>query len=382
MRQTELKLDHLQYLTYRAFLRLVYIDTERRSPSLSFQMSIKNRKIEWSEIDKPRFYGIGTGMYTAITIALHPITVLKTRQQIITVPKHYTASLTTNRLEILRGYYRGLGVILLLAIPARGVYIGTLENSREVISKFLCSTSSLINNDEKKKNSNASPFIASISGGLAGGAASMVSQTIVVPMDVISQRQMVMDNSKYAQKGKTFAIMSNIIKNEGFRGLFRGFQLSLLTSLPVGSMWWGTYSCCQHLLSHSDIFRIEQQNKDKKEFAIIQGAVEQIICGISAAIITATVTQPLDVIKTMIQVGNASGDKTSRKKHHQTYSNVVNELYKSSGFRGFFRGVGPRIASMGLWGTVLSSAYEYLRHISRKGYEFRFAFKEPNNIFQ
>jgi len=86
----------------------------------------------------------------------------------------------------------------------------------------------------------------------------------------------------------------------------------------------------------------------------------QCISGLNAAIIAATLTQPLDVVKTRLQVG-----KTAKSL---TYTQVAKELYITSGFRGFFRGTVPRITTITLWGTVLSSAYEYLRHISRKDY--------------
>ena len=343
-------------------------------------MSPKNSKIQWSEIDKLRFYGIGTGMYTAITIALHPITVLKIRQQIVPGENIYEGYLNQNRLARMRGFYRGMGIILVLAIPARGVYIGTLESSREIISNALSSQPSLLN-ERNQRISNPSPLIASISGGLAGGLASMASQTIVVPMDVISQRQMVMNDATHTQRGGALAIMSKIIKSDGYRGLFRGFGLSVFTSLPVGTLWWGAYSGCQILLQQTDFFRLKQHHELEKEVVIIRGVIQQVICGLSAAIITATATQPLDIIKTMIQVGStdstrlAPSDATMTHSQRQTYSNVAKKLYRSSGFRGFYRGVGPRIASMGLWGTVLSSAYEYLRHISRKDYQFDFNLK-------
>ena len=37
----------------------------------------------WSDIDKSRLYGIGTVMYSALTVALHPLTVTKIRRQVV-----------------------------------------------------------------------------------------------------------------------------------------------------------------------------------------------------------------------------------------------------------------------------------------------------------
>ena len=319
----------------------------------------------WSDINKVRFYGIGTCMYTTITMALHPISVIKTRQQILNnAAKEITIP---NGFDRIRGLYRGLGIILVVAIPARGVYIGTLENSREIISNKLFKLP-FFNECNQDGKVIGNPFVASISGGIAGGLASMSSQTLIVPMDVISQRQMVMKDAAYARKGTAFCIISDIIRSDGYKGFYRGFGLSLFSSLPVGSIWWGTYTGCQHLLQNTNIFRFYKDHNDMTALGV-RGCI-QLISGLSAAAVAATLTQPLDVIKTRLQVGVKNS--MANVPHQPTYFVVAKELYNSSGSMGFFRGTGPRIMSMGLWGTVLSSAYEYLRIISRKDYELHF----------
>ena len=339
--------------------------------------------IRWSDIDKARFYGIGTGMYTVITMTLHPINVVKTRQQVLTESsKRVDANILSqnNWINKFKGLYRGLGIILVMAVPARGVYLGTLEGSRDVIYNSLCQISFFQTISVGTVDETRSPLATSISGGLAGGIASMAAQTLVVPMDVISQRQMVMDNALYTQRGSATTIISEIIKTDGWRGMYRGFGMSIFTSLPVGVLWWSCYSGTQHLM-HSNGF--VGNSNDLKGFAV-RGFV-QLTCGLSAAFVAATLSQPLDVIKTRVQVqiGSSSAEPLTinSRSHltqiHQkiTYTSVARDLYNTSGVRGFFRGTGPRLMSMGLWGTVLSSAYEYLRHVSRKDYEF-------NNILE
>ena len=333
-------------------------------------------KIQWSDIDKPRFYGIGTGMYTAITMTLHPINVVKTRKQVLT---ECVKSADAKILSQARGLYRGLGIILVMAVPARGVYIGTLENSRDVIYKHLCDISFFQKISVDALEETRSPLATSISGGLAGGIASMVAQTLVVPMDVISQRQMVMDNVLYTQRGSAITIMSDILKTDGWRGMYRGFGMSLFTSLPVGFLWWSCYSGTQHLMHRHGFVG---HSNDFKGLAV--KGFGQLTCGLSAAFVAATLSQPFDVIKTRVQVQVESSSpepltinmrSNLTQAHRQiTYTSVARDLYITYGIRGFFRGTGPRLISMGLWGTVLSSAYEYLRHVSSKDYEF-------NNIF-
>jgi len=332
-----------------------------------------NDEVTWSNIDKTRFFGIGTVLYTGITLCLHPINVLKTRQQVLQSNNNKPSSLLSSQLnnpfmKKLKLYYRGIGIILISAVPARGVYLGVLEQSKEFFSSFLMSAMKSSSSYDERNN-NTLPLIASISGGLAGGLAAMASQSIIVPMDVISQRQMVMDTSLYKVEGSAFKIMRNIVKIEGYGGFYKGFGMSLFTSLPVGTLWWATYSGCHQMLQNLDVFKStndESSHMNEVYRLSIQG-MKQIIAGGSAAIVAASLTQPLDVVRTRLQVGNYAN---SSAIVNATYTSICSDLYTSDGLRGFFRGVTPRVISMSLWGTVLSTAYEFLRHVSRKDHEF------------
>ena len=103
--------------------------------------------------------------------------------------------------------------------------------------------------------------------------------------------------------------------------------------------------------------------------------VVQVVAGISAAIVAASLTQPLDTVKTRVQLKmedtlqhhpQTQSSSSSSSSNKPSYASVARELKISSGYKGFFKGTGARIIHMGMWGTILSSAYELLRHISRK----------------
>ena len=182
--------------------------------------------IQWDDIDKVRFYGIGTGMYTLITMALHPINVLKTRQQVLSDSN--VRQLNTSSVQRIRRMYRGLGIVLVMAVPARGIYIGTLEHSKDYLQKYLQKSSLSVDQQ---------PIIASISGSIAGGFASGVAQSMIVPMDVVSQRQMVMNEPAHSHRGSALYVINDILRKDGIRGFYRGFGMSLFSSLPIGSFW-------------------------------------------------------------------------------------------------------------------------------------------------
>lgn len=92
-------------------------------------------------------------------------------------------------------------------------------------------------------------------------------------------------------------------------------------------------------------------------------AIIQVASAFSAAVSASVATQPLDTIKTRIQVGK----KTMTIKPNTSLRSLAKEFVSTP---GLYKGLLPRIAHMGIWGSVLSAAYEVLKLVSRKDYEF------------
>ena len=293
------------------------------------------------------------------------MTVLKTRQQILNTGSKKDALLHQTSLKATfqdtisqsgyRGLFRGGGIVVSMAVPARVLYISVLESSRHESSEILTAVLSRRVADEERVK-RLSPMVASIAGGVAGGLAALCVQMLVVPMDIISQKQMVMPVEQYKQGGSVKAIMRSILRNEGWVGLYKGFGLSIFSSLPTGSVWWATYGGCQHfmdsLLSHPD--------KNEKTMMALNKTIIQVTSGVTAALVASTISMPLDVVKTRLQVGDSALSTISST----SALGVARDLWATSGFRGFFRGLGPRVIYMSTWGTILSSFYELLRHVS------------------
>ncbi|KAL7496251.1 hypothetical protein ACHAWT_004472 [Skeletonema menzelii] len=313
----------------------------------------RSNETTWSDIDKSRLYGIGSIMYSALTVALHPLTVAKIRRQ-VTTNNNQT---TFNSGSFFQNYFRGLSVVVSLAIPARIIYISTLEFTRELIDTntrhFIFNPPPVMAAYEKQLQS-LIPFVTPFSGGIAGGMAAVSSQAIIVPMDVISQKLMVMEDSVYRQKGSAVNVMKAIIAREGYGGLFRGFGLSLFTSLPAGTIWWASYAGVKDQLNH-----YADPNYPMEIPVIARQGFVQVTSAFSAAIAASILTQPLDTIKTRMQVANG-------KPVFFSPVSVAKELASTS---GLFKGLLPRIGHMGVWGSVLSAAYEYLKFVSRKDYK-------------
>ena len=285
----------------------------------------------------------------------------------------------------LPGLWKGFGTVVGGMIPARVIYLYSLEYTKGAGSNLMDSL-----HVPETMAAGASSFVA-------GGLASLCSQLVVVPIDVISQRLMIQGGGAAAGAGGAAAaaagsgaaatatgaaagathkvtavqLVHQIVQREGLLGLYRGFWASAATFVPTSAIWWASYGAWQPVLWHQiDAARarrrrrrssgatspqqpLEQQPRGDGEVAAVQ-AVAGILTGCN----TAVITNPMDVAKTRLQTAatRAGGAKP-------TWVGVVRELYATNGLRGFYRGVQPRMVSSSIWGTAMVSGYEFLKRI-------------------
>ncbi|KAG6420978.1 hypothetical protein SASPL_117524 [Salvia splendens] len=305
--------------------------------------SFGQTEINWDKLDKTKFYVVGAGIFTGITVALYPISVVKTRLQ---VASH--DAVEKNAMSVIKGLlktdgipglYKGFGTVVTGAIPTRILFLTALETTKVAALKMI----------EPFKLSE--PTQAALANGVAGMMASFYSQAVFVPVDVVSQRLMVQGYSGHATYTGGLDVVRKVVKSDGIRGLYRGFGLSVLTYSPSSAVWWATYGASQRV-----IWRLlDDGNAAPSEGRII---LVQAAGGISAGATASFVTTPLDTIKTRLQV-------TGHEKRPTT-KQVVRSLIADDGWIGLYRGLGPRFFSMSAWGTSMILAYEYLKRVCAK----------------
>jgi len=192
-------------------------------------------------------------------------------------------------------------------------------------------------------------------------------------MDVVKQRLQVQKQSHNAQvnishnyKGSMDAV-KQIIKEDGFRGLFRGLGAGLLTFGPYVSLYFAFYEqfklYCANQIFHSTV-------QSLPFYVYLSSAA-------LAGSLSAAVTCPLDVAKTRIQVQS----KQSQQQHggiaqQLKYRNTLQALgviVREEGYSALLRGIKPRILWMAGGTTVTMVACKYktsilftynLKHVS------------------
>ncbi|TKY74875.1 Solute carrier family 25 member 44 [Spatholobus suberectus] len=332
-------------------------------------------EIDWHMLDKSKFFFLGAALFSGVSFALYPMVVLKTRQQVSSARiSCLNMSCAIMRYEGFRGFYKGFGTSLMGTVPARALYMASLEVTKSNVGTAFV-----------ELGFSETTAIA-VANAAAGVTSAMAAQLVWTPVDVVSQRLMVQGsggsksvlanlNSDSYRNG--FDAFRKILCADGARGFYRGFGISILTYAPSNAVWWTSYSMVHRLIwsafgSYMGKSTRNEKNDnlgngcggfrpDSKAMVAVQGLSAVVASGVSAI-----VTMPLDTIKTRLQVLDM---EENGRRRPLTFVQTVRNLVKEGGLLACYRGLGPRWASMSMSATTMITTYEFLKRMSTKSRE-------------
>ena len=251
--------------------------------------------IEWEDLDKRKYYLFGPSLFFFVRGFIYPFNLIKTRlfmqQQSNIYSGTFDAFQKIFKHEGVRGLYKGF-IVSAFGLISGQMYITTYE----IVRSYLGS------------------YHSELRGLIAGASATLVAQTITVPVDVVSQTMMmqgqvvrppkkiggyiIVKNSDYIiPRSETtvklkgaISIARDLVKKEGIRGLYKGYQVSLLTYAPNSALWWAFYIGCYRM------------SAERGATDVLPIPVVQAYSGVFSATLAATLTNPLDVLRTRYQV--------------------------------------------------------------------------------
>eukprot|EP00062_Callorhinchus_milii_P027779 gi/632991494/ref/XP_007884653.1/ PREDICTED: solute carrier family 25 member 44 [Callorhinchus milii] len=291
--------------------------------------------IEWEDLDKRKFYLFGVCITMMIRVSVYPFTLIRTRLQVQKGKSLYLgtfdAFVKILRVEGVPGFYRGFLVNSFTLLSGQ-CYVTTYELTRRYVSGF--------------SDSNALKSL------VAGGSASLVAQSITVPIDIVSQHLMVQGQNvgRFALRapagkrqvvfGRSRDVVVRIVRTDGFRGFYRGYAASLLTYIPNSALWWPFYHLYAEQLTY-----LTPNNWPH--------LLAQAVAGPLAAITASTLTNPMDVIRTRVQVEGS-----------RSIVGTFRQLMAEEGTWGLTKGLSARIFSSTPSAICLVLGYETLKKLS------------------
>ncbi|KAL6524961.1 Protein MITOFERRINLIKE 1, chloroplastic [Orobanche minor] len=262
-------------------------------------------------------------------VCLHPLDTIKTKLQTKGASEIYNgafdAFVKTFHSKGILGFYRGISAVIIGSTFSSAIYFGTCEFGKSILSKI----------------GRYPPLLIPPTAGAMGN---IVSSAIMVPKELITQRM------QAGARGRSWEVLLRILEKDGILGLYAGYSATLLRNLPAGVL---SYSSFEYL--KAAVLR-ETGRSSLEPF-------QSVICGALAGAISASLTTPLDVVKTRLMTQAHHGEalnKVSAVMYDGVLS-TVKQILKEEGWVGFTRGLGPRVFYSACFSALGYFAFETAR---------------------
>ncbi|TDH70659.1 hypothetical protein CCR75_001218 [Bremia lactucae] len=153
------------------------------------------------------------------------------------------------------------------------------------------------------------------------------------PTETVKQR---MQTGVYKSLPNAF---NTIRAAEGVAGLYRGYWSMIAREIPFSFIQFPLWEGLKHQWS----------KKQNGHVSSLQGAV----CGSIAGGLAASITTPLDVVKTRLMLG-----RDAKGVPYLGTLNTLSRVYTDEGLKRLFSGVGPRTMWISIGGFVFFGMYE------------------------
>lgn len=255
---------------------------------------------------------------TACVLAGQPFDTIKVKMQ--TFPSLFKTAfdcgVKTIKQEGFRGLYAG-------TIPSLAANIA--ENS--VLFLFYGQCLSLVKKIVGKQDEKD---LSVLQRAIAGSGAAVFSSFALCPTELVkcrlqAQHQMNVLAGKTGVKSGVVQVTMQIIREDGFLGLFRGMTPTLAREVPGYFFFFGGYELFRHLLT--------PKGKTADEI----GPLRLIFCGGMAGVSLWVAVFPADVIKSRIQILTHGSDKVPG------FFETMFQIIRSEGPRALYKGLGPTL---------------------------------------
>jgi len=298
--------------------------------------------IEWEMLDKKRFYPLSMMSSFTVRCFLYPLTLIRTRLQVQHQNALYKGTFDAyrqiSRTEGYRGLYRGFWISAFQVVSGVA-YVSTYEGVRHMLDR------------KGVRDLRVKALVG-------GSCASIVGQTVIVPFDVISQHLMVLGISPRSSKGGDMTanplaintegrtkfqiscdITRTIYQRDGFRGFYRGYVAALCNYVPSSASWWTFYSVYQEVGSVT-----------APDWA--PHTAVQCTAAVLAGCTTSLITNPLDLIRTRVQV------------QRKSIPDTIKHLWETERFNIFKKGLTARMSSSCIYSLAVIFGYETVKKMS------------------
>ncbi|XP_011624472.1 mitoferrin [Amborella trichopoda] len=246
-------------------------------------------------------------------IAMFPVDTLKTRMQVVSAGTGAAtmarALQSAVRQEGALVLWRGVGAVGLGAGPAHAIYFAVYERCKAALGAE-----------------------HTLSHAAAGAAATVASEAVSTPMDVVKQRLQL-------SGGGLRECIKRVLRDEGFRGFYASYRTTVVMNAPFTAVHFAAYEAVKGAVVGEEE----------------EGLTVHMTAGAAAGALAGAITTPLDVVKTRLQCQGVCGcDRYSSS----SIGNVIQVIVRKEGAAGLIRGWRPRMLFHAPAAAICWSTYE------------------------
>ncbi|XP_077456105.1 mitoferrin-1 [Stigmatopora argus] len=253
---------------------------------------------------------------------MYPVDSVKTRMQSLQPDPNaryrgvYQALKRIVRTEGFWRPLRGLNITVVGAAPAHALYFACYERVKRSLGDVI----------QGGGNSH-------LANGIAGSVATVLHDAIMNPAEVVKQR-MQMYNSPY--RG-LWDCVSTVARTEGAGAFYRSYSTQLTMNVPFQAVHFVTYESTQEWLNPQRRYR----------------PATHVASGAAAGAVSAAVTTPLDVCKTLLN---------TQENAALGMADAFRTVYRLGGPTAFFKGVRARVIYQMPSAAIAWSVYEFFKY--------------------
>eukprot|EP00798_Chlamydomonas_sp_ICE-L_P008234 gene8234-1500_t len=252
--------------------------------------------------------------------------------------------------EGIQGLWRGTVPGLLLTVPYTAVQFVAMQQCKDYASSIGISS-----------QPNVAPLVSFVSGGLAGSAATIASY----PFDLLRTRLAAQGEPKIYRN--MLDAGSSIVRAEGFRGLYRGLNITLIEIIPYAALQFGLYDAFTGAWRRqvaSSRTRLEEGETSAASHS--DSKLSFFVCGLMAGMCSKFATHPLDVAKKRFQVAGLQralsyGARIESDYVVQSLRESLVGIFRNEGMRGLWKGCAPNLIKAAPASAITFTAYEAIR---------------------
>ncbi|OBT83745.1 hypothetical protein VE02_07186 [Pseudogymnoascus sp. 03VT05] len=247
---------------------------------------------------------------------MYPIDSIKTRTQILGAIQPRTVY----NMKWVIGLWRGMSSVVVGAGPAHAIYFATYEAVKHLMG------------------GNQAGLHHPLAAATSGACATIASDALMNPFDVIKQRMQIHGSKKLFRTMPDCA--RYVFRTEGLRAFYVSYPTTLSMTVPFTALQFLAYESIS-----------TSMNPTKAYDPVTHCAAGAVAGGFAAAL-----TTPMDVVKTMLQTRGSASDAALRNVNG--FVEGCKLLHQREGYRGFFKGVKPRVITTMPSTAICWSGYE------------------------